>query len=906
MGGAHLGAGGPEVDALRKAMASQDYESYGLGLASHDATLGVMHPWAQQQLTAANWAEASPDACWGQQLGQDGLAARGTWGLGAGSEFCGAMPWAQAAAAAGLADAAAAQGFLGNEGGVMGAAWAMGARGVHGAYGSFGQVPLGHQPPLGALTSQLPVHAGAGAEEEAHQMKVAMLQQVRAMIHSMCEQPLDLAFARPAMVPEQSQPAFAKRRDLQGVEVLAGLGDSALAGMDRVAAAAAQAAACAAASSGAVAAATSSANPGSVPGEAAIPTPAAAVAAGNDLRLAFQGCTPATGEERQLGQQIASAVADFLSGNVADEPASEDGSLEGVPGQGDGEFSVSEPEEEATGEPEQTTEPTWRVARGALEEGLERLHPCLQRGRDLSHSLAKLPLPQHVQEDRLPQLHRVITSCVSSLYNERRKPTLTAVQERLREQRIEEATVQLLLPICAREPTRYHIWLPSDGQVSLVLVGQPLEDAHLEEESAEVQYSPEFVEAFTEVANKKIAPALATSYMARMQSIGGLAAGAGMPAFVPCFAAATTASTGARGGLPSLLTGPAAAAASMLGPSPGHGPGPQAGVAAVGSCAAPAVTTIVPGLLPAGASAGPPAALRCAVGAPTAAALGATVPMANAPVTNPSSLITEAGAGGAEAVAAVGAAAGTATTVASSQPSAVANTGNLGSGVQEQPRPEVPAEPVEPGRRAGPPPSAAGGKRRGAARAEQNGGASSSAPALAASLQAQGVTTLMLRNLPHNVTQKRLVEELTNSGFAGLYDFCYMPSTFGTGVGKGYAFVNLTSPAALGTFVITWHGSRRFGITASEAALNVSAAALQGREQNAKKWDAPRMRRVRNPALRPLVIGQWDAEPEKPEAKPSSCGGVGRSTGTDQPQAQRPLSPPPGLSGGTAAEGTTA
>jgi len=77
---------------------------------------------------------------------------------------------------------------------------------------------------------------------------------------------------------------------------------------------------------------------------------------------------------------------------------------------------------------------------------------------------------------------------------------------------------------------------------------------------------------------------------------------------------------------------------------------------------------------------------------------------------------------------------------------------------------------------------------------------------------------------------------------------------FGTGVGKGYAFINFISSEAVGKFVSVWHGSRRFGITASEAALNVSAAALQGREQNAKKWDAPRMRRVRNPALRPLVI----------------------------------------------------
>merc|ERR1712209_243764 len=98
-------------------------------------------------------------------------------------------------------------------------------------------------------------------------------------------------------------------------------------------------------------------------------------------------------------------------------------------------------------------------------------------------------------------------------------------------------------------------------------------------------------------------------------------------------------------------------------------------------------------------------------------------------------------------------------------------------------------------------------------------------------LRAQQVTTLMVRNLPFTVTQKRLVEELAESGFEGQYDFCYMPSTFGTGAGKGYAFINFTSTAAVSAFVHSWHRSRRFQIAASDSALNVSAATLQGRHQ---------------------------------------------------------------------------
>lgn len=125
---------------------------------------------------------------------------------------------------------------------------------------------------------------------------------------------------------------------------------------------------------------------------------------------------------------------------------------------------------------------------------------------------------------------------------------------------------------------------------------------------------------------------------------------------------------------------------------------------------------------------------------------------------------------------------------------------------------------------------------------------------LASAFKERGVTTLMLRNLPQNVTQLRFVEELSNTGFAGLYDFCYMPSTFRTGTGKGYAFVNLVSADVMSNFVKVWHGARLFGMMSSDTPINVSAAAIQGREENARKWDAPRMRRVRNPALRPLVL----------------------------------------------------
>lgn len=45
------------------------------------------------------------------------------------------------------------------------------------------------------------------------------------------------------------------------------------------------------------------------------------------------------------------------------------------------------------------------------------------------------------------------------------------------------------------------------------------------------------------------------------------------------------------------------------------------------------------------------------------------------------------------------------------------------------------------------------------------------------------ITTLMVRNLPKTLSQCDFLEELDKSGFAGFYDFCYMPCSFENGQG---------------------------------------------------------------------------------------------------------------------------
>jgi hypothetical protein len=53
-----------------------------------------------------------------------------------------------------------------------------------------------------------------------------------------------------------------------------------------------------------------------------------------------------------------------------------------------------------------------------------------------------------------------------------------------------------------------------------------------------------------------------------------------------------------------------------------------------------------------------------------------------------------------------------------------------------------------------------------------------------------GVTTLMLRNVPNRLTVKQLGAELDQMGFVGMYDLCLIPIDPHSGRGRGYAFVN--------------------------------------------------------------------------------------------------------------------
>jgi hypothetical protein len=55
-------------------------------------------------------------------------------------------------------------------------------------------------------------------------------------------------------------------------------------------------------------------------------------------------------------------------------------------------------------------------------------------------------------------------------------------------------------------------------------------------------------------------------------------------------------------------------------------------------------------------------------------------------------------------------------------------------------------------------------------------------------------TSLMMRNLPNCYTREMLLALLNDEGFAGSYNFIYLPIDFRRGLGLGYAFINFVTP----------------------------------------------------------------------------------------------------------------
>lgn len=141
------------------------------------------------------------------------------------------------------------------------------------------------------------------------------------------------------------------------------------------------------------------------------------------------------------------------------------------------------------------------------------------------------------------------------------------------------------------------------------------------------------------------------------------------------------------------------------------------------------------------------------------------------------------------------------------------------------------------------------------AAAEAAAAAKASAPVAAtAAPWDKEVSTVLLQNLPRNVSQVVLAKVIALMGFANKIDFLYAPSEFGTKRGMGLAFVNFSSSADVENFAKVWSQEQPFSAGVKGGRLTrVLPACIQGYDANLATWEKTARQRIRNRVHRPLV-----------------------------------------------------
>jgi len=118
--------------------------------------------------------------------------------------------------------------------------------------------------------------------------------------------------------------------------------------------------------------------------------------------------------------------------------------------------------------------------------------------------------------------------------------------------------------------------------------------------------------------------------------------------------------------------------------------------------------------------------------------------------------------------------------------------------------------------------------------------------------ESTGPTTVMLRNIPNKYSQKMLLE-VVNEEFLGLYDFFYLPIDFRNKCNVGYAFINFIHPNFASLFKEKFH---RLKLSAfkSNKICEVSWGRVQGLQANIEHYKNSAVMSVPFPQYKPLIF----------------------------------------------------
>lgn len=117
-------------------------------------------------------------------------------------------------------------------------------------------------------------------------------------------------------------------------------------------------------------------------------------------------------------------------------------------------------------------------------------------------------------------------------------------------------------------------------------------------------------------------------------------------------------------------------------------------------------------------------------------------------------------------------------------------------------------------------------------------------------------TTVMLRNLPEDLTREKLLDLIDGAGFARCYDLVYLPIDFTAETALGYAFVNLISTDDAERFFAKFAGSGSDASVSEEGGYDAAwSDALQGLAPHVERYrNSPVMHESVPDAFRPVLF----------------------------------------------------
>lgn len=116
-------------------------------------------------------------------------------------------------------------------------------------------------------------------------------------------------------------------------------------------------------------------------------------------------------------------------------------------------------------------------------------------------------------------------------------------------------------------------------------------------------------------------------------------------------------------------------------------------------------------------------------------------------------------------------------------------------------------------------------------------------------------TTMMIRNMPGRYSQNDLMLDLQHLGFAGTYDFLYIPIDKRTAANVGYAFVNFIDHFWAQRCAEQFQGYRFSQQKRSSNKVGcVSVAFLQGLEKNLQHYEHSAVNMSRDKRRKPVVM----------------------------------------------------